>query len=425
MLERLGRAGARWRYAILGVWAAVALAGGRLRRRRLRPHGVRGGDARGQSARAQERLDELAPEGETVVAVIGGQDFFTPALIESATDVMYELREFPGVDEVRDAYTAGGPDRATTSAARSPSSSSTRSSTRTPRSRWPTGSPRSCARSTRREVLVGGKLLAERTFAEQATEDAVRGEAIALVVLAVVLVLFGGGLVAGALPLLAALATIAGSLLVAQRARARGGGQRVRGQRRHAARARARRRLQPAGRRALPRGARRGSGRAAAGPAGADDRGRRAAPCSSPGWRSRIALAALYVVRRPAAVGDGARRRAGGRHGDGRRRSRSSPRWSRSRTTASRRPARAPGSGGAGAPSSPGLLARLAAFAQRRPAAVALTVTAALLALSSRRSASTWPTPTRARCPRTPRSGGSTRRSSATSPPARSSRSTC
>ena len=63
------------------------------------------------------------------------------------------------------------------------------------------------------EVLVGGKLLAERTFAEQATEDAVLGESIALVVLAVVLVLFLGGLVAGLLPLAAALATIAGSLL--------------------------------------------------------------------------------------------------------------------------------------------------------------------------------------------------------------------
>ena len=62
-------------------------------------------------------------------------------------------------------------------------------------------------------MLVGGKLLAERTFAEQATRDAVRGEAIAFVVLAVVLVLFGGGLLAGALPLLAALATITGSLL--------------------------------------------------------------------------------------------------------------------------------------------------------------------------------------------------------------------
>src|SRR4029077_7784322 len=61
------------------------------------------------------------------------------------------------------------------------------------------------------EVIVGGKLLAERTFAEQGTRDAVRGEAIAFVVLAVVLVLFGGWLLAGALPLLGALATIDGS----------------------------------------------------------------------------------------------------------------------------------------------------------------------------------------------------------------------
>jgi putative drug exporter of the RND superfamily len=64
------------------------------------------------------------------------------------------------------------------------------------------------------EILVGGKLLAERTFAEQATDDALRGESIALVVLTIVLIVFLGGFVAGLLPLAAALATIAGSLLV-------------------------------------------------------------------------------------------------------------------------------------------------------------------------------------------------------------------
>ena len=61
MLERLGRAAARWRLAILAVWAVLAVVGG-----------VIGGgvydrtqtvdDARGPSARAQERLDELAGE---------------------------------------------------------------------------------------------------------------------------------------------------------------------------------------------------------------------------------------------------------------------------------------------------------------------------------------------------------------------------
>ena len=41
--------------------------------------------------------------------------------------------------------------------------------------------------------------------AEQATDDAVRGETIALVVLTLVLIAFLGGLVAGLLPLAAAL----------------------------------------------------------------------------------------------------------------------------------------------------------------------------------------------------------------------------
>ena len=211
MLRRLGRAGARWRYAILGVWAAVTLAGA-----------VFGGGVydrtesveatRGDSARAQERLDALAPEGETVVAVIGGADFFTPALVESATDVMNELRDFPGVAEVRDAYTSEGL-----------MSADQRSSLAVIELDPGLDEDAALAAADRvagklrtidaPEVLVGGKLLAERSFAEQATEDAIRGEAIALVVLAVVLVLFGGGLVAGALPLLAALVTIAGSLL--------------------------------------------------------------------------------------------------------------------------------------------------------------------------------------------------------------------
>jgi RND superfamily putative drug exporter len=143
--------------AILAVWAVLAVVGG-----------VLGGgvydrtetvdDARGESARVQERLDELDPEGELILAVIAGQDFLALAVADRVTET---LKTIPAP-----------------------------------------------------EVLVGGKLLPERTFAEQATEDAVFGESIALVVLAAVLVLFLGGLVAGLLPLAAALATIAGLLLV-------------------------------------------------------------------------------------------------------------------------------------------------------------------------------------------------------------------
>src|SRR4051794_38655140 len=213
MLEWLGRAGARRRYVILGVWAVVVLAGGVFGAGVFdRTESVEG--ARGESARVQERLNKLAPDGETVVAVIGGEDFYTPALRDSATNVMQELRTVPGVHEVRDAYTAGGliaGDKQSSLAVieldpklNDDDDAALVVADRVAAKLRTINAP---------EVLVGGKLLAERTFAEQATRDSLRGEAIAFVVLAVVLVLFGGGLLAGGLPLLVALATITGSLL--------------------------------------------------------------------------------------------------------------------------------------------------------------------------------------------------------------------
>ena len=62
MLERLGRAAARWRLAILAVWAALAVVGG------VFGAGVYDrtqtvDDARGESARAQERLDGVLDDG--------------------------------------------------------------------------------------------------------------------------------------------------------------------------------------------------------------------------------------------------------------------------------------------------------------------------------------------------------------------------
>ncbi|MBE2320440.1 MMPL family transporter [Solirubrobacter sp. CPCC 204708] len=211
MLERVGRAAARWRFAILAVWAALALVGGVIGAGVYdRTETV--DDARGESARAAERLDELDPEGELVVAIIAGKDFFARDLIDRATAVMYELRETPGVVDVRDAYTAGGlqGDDGKSSLAvveldpALEGDAALEAADRVAEKLRTIPAP---------EVLIGGKLLAERTFAEQATDDAVRGETIALVVLTIVLIIFLGGFVAGVLPLGAALATIAGSLL--------------------------------------------------------------------------------------------------------------------------------------------------------------------------------------------------------------------
>src|SRR5690349_13814047 len=98
MREWLGRAGARSRYVILGVWAVVVLVGGVFGAGVFdRTENTEG--RRGDSARLHARVDRLAPDGETVVAVIGGADFYTPALRDSATAVMQELRTIPGVHE--------------------------------------------------------------------------------------------------------------------------------------------------------------------------------------------------------------------------------------------------------------------------------------------------------------------------------------
>ncbi|MGO1341532.1 MAG: hypothetical protein ACTMID_07555, partial [Cellulosimicrobium funkei] len=50
----------------------------------------------------------LAPEGETVVAVLSGRDHFSADLIAQASEVMHGIRAMPGVVELSDAYTGGG-----------------------------------------------------------------------------------------------------------------------------------------------------------------------------------------------------------------------------------------------------------------------------------------------------------------------------
>ena len=365
----------------------------RVRRRGVRPHGDRGRRARPVGPRAGTP-GRARPRGRA-----GRRDHLRQGL----------LRARPGrrraADHVRAARASrgeGGPRRVhgrraawrRRARARWRSSSSTRRSKATPRWPSPTRWPSSCARFAAPEVLVGGKLLAERTFAEQATDDAVRGETIALVVLDRRADRLPGRARRRAAPAGRRAGDDRGLAARAQRAGRRRGGQRVRGERGHAARPRSRGRLQPARHRPLPRGARSGAGRAGRGAARPDDRRRGARRARlRPGRRHRARRPVR--VRRPAAVGDGPRRRARGRRRPRSSASRSSRRSSPSATGASRAARR-------GSPERFGLLARLAAFAQRRPAAVAAHRRGRPdRAQRPGASGSRWPTPTRARSPRT------------------------
>ncbi|MCB7135868.1 MMPL family transporter [Cellulosimicrobium marinum] len=213
MLERLGSAVARRRGLVLAVWALLVVAGAVLGGAVFdRTQDVADAPAGSEAALADARLSELDPSGETVTAVLTGTDFYDPALVQQATDVMWQVRQIPGVVEVTDAYTGGGLvgddgtsslvvvelDPALGTDAALATADDVAQTLRT---------------LTGVDVLVGGELLAERAFVDRSLTAAAIGESVAIVVLLAVLVVVLGGLRAGALPVLAALGTIAAALL--------------------------------------------------------------------------------------------------------------------------------------------------------------------------------------------------------------------
>lgn len=214
MLERAGGWLYRRRRAVVAAWCLVALAGavlgGSVFDRAQEPEARAGLE----STRVEQRLERLDPSGDQVVAVLSGTDALAVALVDEASRVLHGLRELPGVVEVRDPYTSGASDLladdgdgAVVEVELDSSLSddealraAERVATQLRTIPFPT-------------VLVGGELLAEEAFGEQAVRDAARGESIALVLLLLVLVVAVGGWLVGALPVLVALATVAGSLL--------------------------------------------------------------------------------------------------------------------------------------------------------------------------------------------------------------------
>ncbi|MEV4343290.1 MMPL family transporter [Actinoplanes sp. NPDC049596] len=209
MLAELGRTVYVRRLAVLAAWVVVALAGAGF-----------GGSVydRTQSVdtpvtAAQDRLDAVAPEGERLVAVISGRDVGATDLVSSVTRIAFEIRAMPGVAEVEDSYTTGS----------RKVSRDNRSSLVTVELK-PGLSDDEALRAAdevsaalRRidapEILIGGELLAEREFGDQAVRDAAVGESVALVCVGILLVVMLGGLVAGLLPLAAALGAVAATLL--------------------------------------------------------------------------------------------------------------------------------------------------------------------------------------------------------------------
>ena len=186
-LARLGSAIVRFRVAVILFWVVAAaigavVGGGVFDRTVDLPDSPAGSE----SDLADQRLDELAPEGEIVTAVISGADFFDPVLRDAATSAMHELREVPGVADVVDAYTANGI-----------ISDDGRSSLVVVELDPALAQDDALAVADvvaerlraipAPDVLVGGELVGEREFADTATTDAAVGEGIALIILVALL----------------------------------------------------------------------------------------------------------------------------------------------------------------------------------------------------------------------------------------------
>ena len=215
VLDDLGRLLQRRRRWVLGAWAVLvvlgATLGGSVFDAAESPDAGRGDS---ESAQLERRLEAVDPEGELVVAVFSGADIYGVDLIGQASEVMHEVRELPDVVEVRDPWTTGAQDLVSPN--RTGTTVTVEIDPTVDRDRALAAVERvdeTLRRVAMPEVLVGGPLLAEEAFAEQAIQDAARGEGIALVVLLGVLALVLGGLVVGSLPVVTALGAVCLSLL--------------------------------------------------------------------------------------------------------------------------------------------------------------------------------------------------------------------
>ncbi|GIF70402.1 putative membrane protein [Asanoa ishikariensis] len=214
MFGALGRAMARWRWAVLAGWLVLVVVGaafgGQVFDRLASTDNLRPDS---ESQQADRRVQELKPEGDKVVAVIRDRDIYDPPLVENVQKIAGEIRGIDGVKTVDDLYSAPGGRIGADNRSSLVEVELRPGLADAQRERTEDLVVAALHRIDAPQVLVGGEKLAEREFEEQAIRDAAVGESIALAVLLIVLVLTLGGFVVGLVPLAAALASVAATLL--------------------------------------------------------------------------------------------------------------------------------------------------------------------------------------------------------------------
>ena len=217
MLGQLGRWVHRRRRIVLVVWALLVVAGAVLGGSvfdRAEDVGQRAGAESTTVERRLDALDALDPEGEQVVVLLAGADPLETATSELASRAVFAVRELPGVVDLRDPWTTSAYELVAEDRSSAVVEVDLDPALTDDQAAALADDIAEVLRETPfPDVALGGDLLAERTFTDQAVQDAARGEGVALVVLLVLLGLALGGLVAGAIPVVAALGSVAVSLL--------------------------------------------------------------------------------------------------------------------------------------------------------------------------------------------------------------------
>ncbi|GAA1438917.1 MMPL family transporter [Mycobacterium cookii] len=215
VLRRLGTWLQRRRMVVLSLWGLLTVVGAVLGGSVFDQAQDVGLRADAESTQVALRLESLDSEGEQVVAVLSGIDPVTAETTEAMSAVLFEVREHPQIVDLRDPWTTSAYELVAEDRSSAVVEIELDPALRDDEALAVADEIIELLRGTPfPDVYVGGDLLAERTFTDQAVQDAARGEGVALVVLVLLLAAALGSAATGALPVVTALAAVAVSLLV-------------------------------------------------------------------------------------------------------------------------------------------------------------------------------------------------------------------
>ena len=192
----------RHRWSVLVVWLLLAVGGAVVGGQIFDRAAVVGElSPQAESMRAKARLDQLKPEGPTIIAITKGLHPYDPGLVASVEEV---TRELEPISKVETLYNAPGG-----AIGKDNLSTMIRVELTDPSKQDDIVS--ALRRIKAPQVLVGGETLAEREFADRAISGAALGESVGLAALALLLLLILGR--SAWLPLVSAFVTVAATLL--------------------------------------------------------------------------------------------------------------------------------------------------------------------------------------------------------------------